>query len=289
MERGSISFPAAVILGLLTGAGAALGGYFVGQGFYQGRRAERYVSVKGLAERDVKADLAVWTLNFTATGSDISVVSAASERDRDLVRAFIAKSGFTDREIEPVPTRVNDQFANLMGPPNVEAARRYVIIAGFEIRTTKVDAVREASQMTLELIRQGVVLDGRPIETGASNPAYLFTRLSDIRPAMLAQVTKSARAVAQQFAADSNSHLGAIRRASQGVFQVMSLDREEGAPGLDHRLLSGRLIARGRARLRSVHRLDHLAVVFDDHLAPQLERRPISAQTSLPPHRSCRR
>ena len=228
MERGSISFPAAVILGLLVGAGAAVGGFFVGQGFYQGRRAERYVSVKGLAEREVKADLAVWTLNFTATGADISAVSTLSEHDRDLVRAFIAKSGFTDREIEPLPTRVNDQFAfaTLMSQPNVEAARRYVITAGFEIRTTKVDAVREASQMTGELIRQGVVLDGRPIEDGAANPAYLFTRLSDVRPAMLAQATKSARALAQQFAADSNSHLGAIRRATQGVFQVMSRDDE---------------------------------------------------------------
>jgi uncharacterized protein len=226
MERGSVSFPAAVILGLLVGAGAALGGYFVGQGFYQGRRAERFVSVKGLAEREVKADLAVWTLSFSATGADISAVSTASERDRDLVRTFIAKSGFTDHEIEPLPTRVTDQFANLMGPPNVEAARRYVITAGFEIRTTKVDAVREASQLTGDLIRQGVVLDGRPIESGAANPAYLFTRLSDIRPAMLAQATKSARALAQQFAADSNSHLGAIRRATEGVFQVMSRDGE---------------------------------------------------------------
>jgi hypothetical protein len=226
MERGSVSFPAAVILGLLVGAGAALGGYFVGQGFYQGRRAERYVSVKGLAERDVKADLAVWTLSFSTTGADIGAVSTVSERDRDLVRTFIAKSGFTDHEIEPLPTRVNDQFANLMGPPNVEAARRYVITAGFEIRTTKVDAVREASQMTGDLIRQGVVLDGRPIESGAANPAYLFTRLSDIRPAMLAQATKSARALAQQFAADSNSHLGAIRRATEGIFQVMSRDGE---------------------------------------------------------------
>ena len=226
MERGSVSFPAAVILGLLVGAGAALGGYFVGQGFYQGRRAERYVSVKGLAERDVKADLAVWTLSFSTTGADIGAVSTVSERDRDLVRTFIAKSGFTDHEIEPLPTRVNDQFANLMGPPNVEAARRYVITAGFEIRTTKVDAVREASQLTGDLIRQGVVLDGRPIESDAANPAYLFTRLSDIRPAMLAQATKSARALAQQFAADSNSHLGAIRRATEGVFQVMSRDGE---------------------------------------------------------------
>lgn len=226
MERGSVSFPAAVILGLLVGTGSGLGGYFVGQGFYQGRRAERYVSVKGLAERYVKADLAVWNLSFSATGADISAVSTASERDRDLVRTFIVKSGFTDREIEPLPTRVNDQFANLMGPPNVEAARRYVITAGFEIRTTKVDAVREASQMTGDLIRQGVVLDGRPIESGAANPTYLFTRLSDIRPAMLAQATKSARALAQQFATDSKSHLGAIRRATEGVFQVMSRDGE---------------------------------------------------------------
>ena len=233
MQRGSISFPAAVILGLLAGAGAALGGFFVGQGLYRGRRAERYVSVKGLAEREVKADLAIWTLSFSTSGADITAVSTASEHDRDLVRAFIAKSGFIDREIEPLPTRindqfakVNDQFANRMTPPNLEAVRRYTITAGFEIRTTKVDAVREASQMTGELIRQGVVLDGRAVENRVANPAYVFTRLGDLRPTMLAQATKSAHALAQQFAADSKSHLGAIRRASQGVFEVMSRDAE---------------------------------------------------------------
>jgi uncharacterized protein len=230
MQRGSISFPAAVILGLLAGAGAALGGFFVGQGLYRGRRAERYVSVKGLAEREVKADLAIWTLSFSTSGADISAVSTASEHDRDLVRAFIAKSGFTDREIEPLPARINDQFADRTAPPNLEAARRYTITAGFEIRTTKVDAVRAASQMTGELIRQGVVLDGRAVENGAANPAYVFTRLGDLRPTMLVKATKSAHALAKQFAADSKSHLGAIRRASQGVFEVTSRDGE--APNL---------------------------------------------------------
>jgi uncharacterized protein len=228
MGRGSVSFPAAVILGLLVGAGAAAGGYFIGRGFYQGR-AERYVTVKGLVERYVKADLAVWTITFTTTGADISAVSAASERDRELVRSFILKEGFAGKEVEQLPTRVTDQFANPFGAPNVEASRRYVITAGFEIRTSKVDMVRQASQMTGDLIREGVVLDGRAFE-GNANPAYLFSRLNDIRPAMLAQATKSARAVAQQFAADSNSRLGAIRRASQGVFQVMSRDAEEPNP-----------------------------------------------------------
>jgi hypothetical protein len=241
MERGSVSFPAAVMLGLMVGAGAALGGYFVGQGFYQGRRAERFVSVKGLAERYVKADLAVWTLSFSATGADISAVSTASDHDRDLVRAFIAKSGFTDHEIEPLPTRVNDQFANLMGTPNIEAARRYVITAGYEIRTTKVDAVNAASQMTDELIRQGVVLDGLPLAGDAANPAYLFTRVSDIRPAMLAQASKSARVLAQQFAADSDSRLGSIRRATEGVFEVMSPDGEVPNPSEEHSSIEKKL------------------------------------------------
>jgi len=232
MERGSLSFPAAVILGLLVGAGAALAGYFAGQGLFQGRRAERYVSVKGLAERDVKADLAVWMLSFSTTGSDISAVSTASEHDSELVRAFIIKSGFIDREVEPLPTRVNDQFAfsTLMGPPNVEANRRYVVTAGFEIRTTKVDEVRAASQLTGELIRQGVVLDGRGSGIGGVNPAYLFTRVSEMRPAMLAQATRSARMLAQQFAADSKSHLGPIRRANEGVFEVLSRDGETANP-----------------------------------------------------------
>ncbi|HLK85919.1 MAG TPA: SIMPL domain-containing protein [Candidatus Binataceae bacterium] len=243
MERGSLSFPAAVILGLLVGAGAALAGYFVGQGFFQGRRAERYVSVKGLAERDVKADLALWTLKFSATGSDISAVSTASEHDSELVRAFIIKSGFIDREVEALPTRIDDQFAftALVGPPNVEAARRYVVTAGFEIRTSRVDAVRAASQLTGELIRQGVVLDGHPSVSGGVNPAYLFTRVSDIRPAMLAQATRSARALAQQFAADSNSRLGPIRRASEGVFEVLSRDGERANPAEERASIEKRL------------------------------------------------
>lgn len=225
MERGSISFPAAVVLGMFIGTGAAIGGYLVGQGFYQGRRGARYVTVKGLVERDVTADLAVWKISFTSTGSDIATVSADSEHSRELVRAFIGKQGFTGKEVEQMPTQVTDRFANQFGPSNIDASRRYVITAGFEIRTSNVSAVRQASQMTGELIRQGVVL-GSPGYEGGANPAYLFTRLNSIRPAMLAQATKSARAVAEQFAADSHSRLGTIRRASQGVFEIMSRDGE---------------------------------------------------------------
>ncbi len=105
-----------------------------------------------------------------------------------------------------------------------------MVTAGFEIRTSRVDAVRAASQLTGELIRQGVVLDGRASRSGGVNPAYLFTHVSDIRPAMLAQATRSARSLAQQFAADSNSRLGPIRRASEGVFEVLSRDGETANP-----------------------------------------------------------
>lgn len=229
MHRGFISVGVALTLGLLLGAGAAAGGYFIGYGFYQGRRGERYVTVKGLVERNVKADLAVWKLNFSATGADIATVSAESDSESKLVRAFITKAGFTDKEVSALPTKVIDRFANPFAPSNVSPGQRYVITGGYEIRTSRVDLVQHVSQTTGDLIREGVVLGGNEFQGGA-NPAYMFTDLNAIRPAMLAQATKSARAVAAQFAADSHSRLGTIRRASQGVFQLMSRDGETTNP-----------------------------------------------------------
>jgi hypothetical protein len=65
-------------------------------------------------------------------------------------------------------------------------------------------------------------------EGGPQGPFYLFTRLNDIKPDMIADATKNARAAAEQFAKDSEASLGSIRQASQGLFQILPRDA---APG----------------------------------------------------------
>jgi uncharacterized protein len=104
----------------------------------------------------------------------------------------------------------------------VKPETRYVVQGGVRIRSTNVDRIQQTSQMTGELVQKNIVL--AEAEAGRANPAYFFTKLDSIRPPMLAEATRSARSVAQQFANDSGSQLGTIRRANQGVFEITSPD-----------------------------------------------------------------
>jgi hypothetical protein len=211
------------ILGVLIGAGLAIGGYFVGQGFYRAR-AERYVTVKGLVERNVKADLALWTISYTAAGADLPSANTKLQQDQAAVLAFAQSHGFSPADLAVQPTTVSDAFANPYQNNRPDPAQRFIIKGGLQIRAINVDEVRRASQDTGELVKQGVALG----ENYPQAPQYFFTKLNEIRPPMLAEATRSARSVAGQFAADSHSRLGPIRRANQGVFEITSRDAAGG-------------------------------------------------------------
>jgi hypothetical protein len=215
-----ISLSAAVLLGILSGVGVAVGGYFIGQGFYAARMGERYVTVKGHAEREVKADLGTWMISYTATVAGVTSANAAIEQDQKVVSAFAIAHGFAAAEIEVQPTTVSHTFANQSEARTPNPSQRYLIKGGIKLRSGKVDQILAASQDSGNLVQQGVVLG----ENYPQAPQYFFTKLNDIRPAMLADATRSARAVAAQFAADSASGLGPIRRASQGVFEISGRD-----------------------------------------------------------------
>jgi uncharacterized protein len=208
------------ILGILIGIGVALGGYFIGRGFLSARMGERYVTVKGLVERSVKADLGIWTISYAASAAQLADANAAIQQDHAIVTAFAQSHGFLAGEIEVQPTTVTDTFANQFDNRTPNPAQRYLIKGGIKIRSTKVDQINDASQATGELVKQNVVLG----ENYPQAPQYFYTKLNSIRPEMLADATRSARAVAEQFAEDSHSRLGPIRRASQGVFEITSRD-----------------------------------------------------------------
>jgi hypothetical protein len=229
MENRSLSLISALLLGLLIGAGAAAGGFFVGDGFYRAR-AERYVTVKGLVERNVTADLGLWNISYTAAGPDLNSVNNELERDQKAVVAFAHSHGFADSDVRVQPTTVTDNFANAIENNRPDPNHRFVIKGGVRIRSARVGQIQQASEATGDLVKQGVALG----ENYPQAPQYFFTRLNDIRPSMLAQATMSARAVANQFAADSHSRLGPIRRANQGVFEIMGRDAAgDRAPGSD--------------------------------------------------------
>jgi len=208
-----------LILGLCLILGNLVIGWFVFSGLYNIKVGDRYVSVKGLSERRVKADLAVWNINFKTAGDDLQQTNAKILSDQRHILAFLSKNGFQNNEITLQQTTVIDQYATEYAQQN-KPEHRYIVNSGINVRTEKVDLIRNVSSMTGELIMQGIILE----KDFAANPRYSFTKLDNIRPTMLEEATKSARAVAQQFALNSNSKLNGIKHASQGVFQIFSAD-----------------------------------------------------------------
>lgn len=205
------------LLGLLLASGLILGGLVLGQQIKATRLNDRYVTVRGLAERNVKSDLAIWDLGYKDAGDDLSALYAKSETDKKAILDFLSKQGIQSSEIELGIVGVTDTQANEYGI-NKNPSRRYIIQQGITVRTSRVDVVASASQKTMQLVQKGVVLNGN----SDSSLSYKFTGLNSIKPDMITEATRNSRAAAERFASDSGSHVGSIRHATQGIFSILA-------------------------------------------------------------------
>lgn len=207
---------AAGVAGGLAALGLAAAGALVGKGVENARIGDRSVTVRGLSERIVKADLAVLPLKFAAAGDDLQAVQADIEADTATVRRFLGDQGYGPAEVDLGRLEVTDQYAREYQQQNIAA--RYRVAQTVIARTTNVDKVQDTARRLDQLVRQGVVLQDY------NGPSYLFTRLNEVRPAMIAEATASARSGAQQFARDSGAALAGIRAATQGSFEILGRD-----------------------------------------------------------------
>jgi hypothetical protein len=228
-----------VIAAVLIAAGLALGGWFVGNGFYQGRAAGRYVSVKGVAERSLTADLAIWPVRFVETGNDLKKVQEHIEADANQVMQFLQAQGIASARIRAENLDVTDLYARSYQSGPVK--NRFIVAQTLLVRTNKIKVVRKASQHLSALVEKQVVISNQGPNGGG--PYYLFTGLSKIKPKMIHQATVHARAAAQQFAEDSDSQLGGIRRANQGTFSILARDKAPGVSAQTEPLKTVRVVS----------------------------------------------
>lgn len=210
MPRSAIALVPAAILTL----GLVLGGWFIGDGLRRAKVADRAVTVRGLAEREVTADLATWTLAYSATAPDMATAQASVDRDSQSIRAFFAELGFPADALQP--TGVNVQSMTNNGVVSFTVRQRMTL------RTTDVNRAQKAVKRQFDLVRRGVMLEE------GSGMAYAFTKLNAIKPAMVAAATKDARSAAEQFARDSGSSVDGIKNATQGYFEITARDGDGG-------------------------------------------------------------
>jgi uncharacterized protein len=213
----------AIILAL----GVAVGGAAAGNGVARSRLGDRYVTVKGISEREARADLAIWPLHLVAADNDLSRANARLEASASTVRDFLTRHHIDTAGIEVQDFSVTDAYLT-QGDGGTRPTARYAIHQTIVVRSTKPDLVLAASQRVAELVSAGVVLSSGA-EFGNGGPTFIFTGLNSLKPQMIAEATARAREGAEQFAHDSHSTIGPIRQASQGVFEILPRDQ---APGI---------------------------------------------------------
>lgn len=199
------------ISALFVAAGIALGGYFISHAIMNFKASDRVVTVKGLAEKIVTANRAIWQLQFKYADDHLGDLYQGITKAQSTVRQFLLAQGFAAENITLQPLSVTDNQTNSYN--SNQKAKRYVASAGIILSSGKVDKVRDAVQLTGALVKQGIILD-------QSSVRYLFTKLNEIKPGMLNQATANAKVAAESFATNSHSDLGDIRSARQGLFSL---------------------------------------------------------------------
>ncbi len=221
MNGKGLVFAGAVVLAL----GISIAGYFAGKGFKEGRAAERFVTVKGVAERDVEADTALWSLTVVSTNNDLAVAQAQLKDSYTKVLAFLDANKIDPESVQVQNFEVIDRQADQWQQGDV--ASRYILRQTLVVRSADPKAILAMSQQVSALVEAGVIFSSTmgPYQ----GPTFLFTKLNDFKPEMIAEATKNARIAADKFAQDSGAHIGGIRRAYQGVFEILPRNQAPGS------------------------------------------------------------
>ncbi|MFC4293059.1 SIMPL domain-containing protein [Sphingorhabdus arenilitoris] len=202
----------------LLAGGLIIGGYLMGDGLVRMKGADRAVTVRGLDERDVTADLATWTIAYSATTGDLQSAQAKVDRDTQSIRAFFKILGFDGEAIQPTGANVTSYINN--------GVATYTVKQRMSLRTTDIKKAQAAVKRQFDLVKSGVEMEE------GSGMTFTFTKLNDIKPQMIAAATKDARKSAEQFAKDSGTGVGSIKSATQGYFEVTSRDGDSGGWGV---------------------------------------------------------
>ena len=183
---------------------------------------DRTVNVKGLCEKEVKADKVIWPLAFKTSGNDLNAVYAEIDRNIKTITDFLKQGGISENEITMSVPSISDKYANEYGTN--DRIYRYVATSILTVCTNEVDKVLALMAKQADLVRGGIPLySDWEIRTD-----FLFEGLNAIKPEMIEEATKNAREVAVKFAKDSESKLGKIKSANQGTFSIE--DRDSNTP-----------------------------------------------------------
>lgn len=222
MEKTGKLVAAAAVLAV----GIIVAGWLLYRGVVHFKDSDRVVSVKGLSEKEVKADRAIWPLVYKLAGNDVTSLYNTIESTNAKIVSFLVSNGIAKEEITVSPAEVIDMDAERYVSQGVKY--RFNVTSVLTVSTDKVDLVVDLMSRQGDLLRQGIAVGSGDDYRYRTQFLYTSESLNEIKPVMIEEATRNARVAAEKFARDSESRLGKIKRANQGQFSIS--DRDANTP-----------------------------------------------------------
>ncbi len=205
-----------ILAALIVACGLASAGFLGGQSLVESRLGFRTVTVKGLAEREVKSNLGFWPIRFTASGPSLETARGVLEKSERAVAGYLSASGFPESSFGVQNIQVEDRMAGF-NAAQTPAEFRFVLTEDLLVRTGEVERLASAARNVGDLLKAGVAFASDSFSAG---PSYVFTDLASVKRDMLAEAAQRAREAAEIFATESGARVGSIQNASQGVIEI---------------------------------------------------------------------
>ncbi len=198
---------------LILGLALVVAAFVLGSSALRVANTRATITVTGSAKQSIRSDMVVWRGTFSSISPSLQVAYANLKANMGVVREYLVSKGLPADSL--IFSSINTQIFYELGPGGRETSRvtGYRLFQTVEVRSTEVERIGVIAREATELINRGVQFESMP-------PEYLYTKLADLKVTMVAQATRDAKARADEMAKNSGSHIGRLRSAKMGVFQI---------------------------------------------------------------------
>ena len=215
-------FKAMAVLGILLAIGMSAAAFILG---VQGKRAvsgQQSITVKGLAEKPIKADSAEWTLTISVTQASQAAALEKLATERKVAEAFLTKQGLAAEtwtvDVETLNPHFDEVFIKEV-PRQVQNG--YDAVQSIHVTSKDLAKITLANKALLQLRAENHPVNALP-------PSYLVSDLENIKMSLIADATKNARTRATEFVKQDGVKVGVMKSASQGAFYILAVGRDAG-------------------------------------------------------------
>ena len=217
-------FQKGIVQAAIVAVGIIVLGFCIQSGLDSIANKDHQVNVKGLAEKEVKADKVTWPIVSKELGNDLPELYSLIGSKQAKIKAFLERNGISEREILVNAPQVTDLNAQDY-TSSQSNLYRYNVTSVITVTSRQVDRVRSIIARQGELLKEGVAI----VDGGYNNPVvYEYTAFKKLKPPMMKEAIENAELTAAQFAKNSKSSIDKIMNADQGQFSIE--DRDSNTP-----------------------------------------------------------